>query len=179
MELRREPHRSVLAGRGVLGLFTRGVAILLASAAAAVLTVSLAFVVAGCGPAASEADQAAAYTPESVAQELAFRYRSLLPEAKKSGQKARPRSKPGKTTTELARDEKASTKASGGVVTKKRSGPPTIDDVLEDIGVKLSRITGMSRSEACKKVIEAISRDSSLSESDKNALTELAGRLAD
>ncbi len=160
-------------------MFKRLVAILLASAAAAVFTVSLAALVAGCGPAAIDADQAAAYTPESIAQELAFRYRTLLPAAKKSKQPARPRSKLAKSAGDLAVDEKALTKAGGGPVAKKRTGPPTIDDILEDISVKVSRITGTSRAEACKKVIEAISRDSSLAESDKNSLTELVGRLAD
>ena len=46
------------------------------------LTLALPALVPGCGPAMPEVDKAAFYTPESLAAELAFRFRALSPDAK-------------------------------------------------------------------------------------------------
>ena len=51
--------------------------------------------------------------------------------------------------------------------------------MLDDIDNKLDLIKGVSRPEACRKMTDTISKDSSLTESDKKSLTELVGRLAD
>jgi len=132
----------------------------------------------GCGPGPIEVDKAAEYTPESIAQELAFRYRALNPEAKKSTRKIRPKSKSDKSVADLERDERAEKKNKNTEATKKRTGPPTIDDVMEDLDTKLNKIKGTSRSESCQKVIETISKDSSLTESDRQNLTEKLRELA-
>jgi hypothetical protein len=70
----------------------------------------------------------------------------------------------------------------GASVKKKATakGPTTIDDVLDDIDDKLDLIKDQSRSEACRKMVDTLSKDSSLTESDKKSLTELVvGKLAD
>jgi hypothetical protein len=130
----------------------------------------------GCGPRALEVDKAAAYTPESLAQELAFRYRALTPEAKKASTRAK--SKSTKSIAQLENAEKLQIKAKDVATTKKRTGPPTLDSLLEEIDGKLKLINGTSRSEACQKAIETISKDTSLTESDKQLLTEKLRELA-
>jgi hypothetical protein len=159
-------------------MLARLVASSVVAAALVLCSLSLAIFVPGCGPGAPEVDKAAEYSAETIGQELAFRYRSLQPEAKKSTRNAVARTK-RKGIADLERDEKALAKASGGAVTKKRTGPPTVDDVLDDIDDKLSRLKGTSRPDARKKVIEAIAKDNSLSEEDKQSLSALVGRLED
>jgi len=51
--------------------------------------------------------------------------------------------------------------------------------VLEDIDDKLDLIKDVSRPAACVKMMDTISKDSSLTDSDKKSLNELVGRLAD
>ncbi len=142
-----------------------------AVAAGLLLLISLPALVPGCGPAAPEVDKAAAYSPESLAQELAFRYNALNPESKKSTRKATRKSRFDKSIADVARDEQIETKA-GGEATKKRTGPPNIDDLLEDIGSKMDKIKGSSRAETSLKMIEALSKDNSLNEADKQLLSE-------
>jgi hypothetical protein len=143
------------------------------------LTLALPVLGPGCGTAVPEVDKAALYTPESLAAELAFRFRALSPDAKTATPKRR--SQTDKNLDErLARAEQAKNKAGGGAVTKKKqAGPTTIDDLIADIDNKLELIKGTSRSDACRKMVDTISGDSSLSESDKKTLTELVGRLAE
>ena len=130
----------------------------------------------GCGSDQLEVDKAALYTPESLASELAFRYQALNADAKTSTRKL---SRSDKAAAEKReRGTKSQTKG-GGVKKKAPAGPTTIDDVLEDIDIKLDRIKGVSRPEACRKMTETISEDSSLTEGDKKSLTELVGKLAD
>jgi hypothetical protein len=59
------------------------------------------------------------------------------------------------------------------------SRPTTIDDVLDDVDRKLDLIKETSRSDAGRKMIDTLSKDSSLTESDKKTLTELVGKLTD
>jgi hypothetical protein len=135
----------------------------------------------GCGPASTGFDKAALYTPESLAKEFAFRYRDLNPDAKAAAARYRHTPKDEKKiAAQRAKSEQAKNKVTGGPPEKKKkraSGPPTIDDLLADIDNKLDLIPGMSRADACRKMIETISGDNSLSEGEKQRLTELMGRL--
>jgi hypothetical protein len=128
----------------------------------------------GCGSDAPEVDKAAMYSPESLAQELAFRYRDLKPEARKLSRPAAPRGKPGEREQGRRIDEEVEQKKGGGAVPKKREGAPTLDDVMDDIGAKIDRVPDMPRAEVCRRMIEALSKDNSLT-GDDQAL--LAGRL--
>jgi hypothetical protein len=149
------------------------------STASTVLTLLLAVLGAGCGPAALEVDKAALYTPESLATELAYRFRQFNPDAKAAAVRYKSKSKDGKKDAErLARVDQAKNKTSGGAPAKKKqAGPPTVDDLLADIDGKLDLIKGVSRADACRKMIETISGDASLAEGDKKRLTELLGQL--
>jgi hypothetical protein len=143
-------------------------------AVSTLLTLVLPAIVPGCGPPSLEVDKAALYTPESLASELAFRFHSLSPDAKVSSRKAK---SDKDLAARLERARKGEKKGAGAK--KKQTGPTTIDDVLDDVDNKLDLIKGISRSETCRKMIDTLSQDSSLTESDKKTLTELVGKLAD
>jgi hypothetical protein len=134
---------------------------------------------AGCGPGTIEVDKAALYTAESLASEFALRFRQLSPDAKAVAPRYKPKPKDEKRVTEQrARSEQAKNKLTGGPpARKKQTGPPSVDDLLADIDSKLDLIAGMPRADACRKMIETISGDASLSESDKKRLTELVGQI--
>jgi hypothetical protein len=145
-------------------------------ATSTVLMLVVPAVVPGCSSGNLEVDKAVLYTPESLALELAFRYLALNAAAKKSTRKL---SRSDKAAAEkLERGTKSQTKG-GGVKKKAPQGPRTIDDVLEDIDNKLDLIKGVSRPAACVKMMDTISKDSSLTDSDKKSLNELVDRLAD
>jgi hypothetical protein len=110
-------------------------------AACLVLGVVLSALAPGCGPGAVDVDKAAQYTPESLALELAFRYGALKPEARKSTRKIGSRSKSPDRTAALERARAAEKKGGDAPATKKRSGPQTLDDVLEDIDSKIDKIS--------------------------------------
>ena len=114
------------------------------------MTVVLPFFVIGCGSEPAEFDKTAHYTPEALAQELALRYRALNPSAQTS--------KLGPRKNKLASGSTAAGKPSRKSATKttKKSGPPSIDDVLDDIEYKITLVKETSPAETTKKMIEAI-----------------------
>jgi hypothetical protein len=133
----------------------------------------------GCGPADSEVDKSAQYTSESLAEELAFRYRSLKPESKKSTRRAVSTAKSAKRAADLDRARLAEKKGGSAPATKKQTGPPTIDDVMDDIGSKLDKIPGITRAETCRRMAEAVSKDNSLDDGDKRLLAEKLKELGE
>jgi hypothetical protein len=149
-------------------LFPRRSAIVLSIAA--VVVIALPILGSGCGSAPTEFDNAANYTPESLAQEVILRYRALSPKAKTAERR-------NKKTT-VAAQSRISKKAAV-TKTKGASGPTTIDNVLDDIESKLTLVKGTTPAETTKKMIETISGDSTLPDADKKALTEYVGRMAD
>ena len=134
---------------------------------AATVVITLPILGAGCGSEQVEVDKAATYTPDSLAQELILRYRALKPDAKTASRR------PIKKSAGAAISKKTAPP------TTKKQGSATIDDVLEDIESKIALVKGSSPAETTKKMSETIASDGSLGESDKKALTELVGRLAD
>jgi hypothetical protein len=135
--------------------------------AALVLAFVLSALAPGCGPTALDVDKSARYTPESLAQELAFRYGALNPDARKSTRKISSRSKSRDRTAALERARAAEKKGGDAPATKKRSGPQTLDDVLEDVDSKIDKIRTTPRAETCQKMIEALSKESSLTDDRK------------
>jgi hypothetical protein len=127
----------------------------------------------GCGADVPEYDKAADYTPESLAQELIIRYRTLNPDVR-TARRAPKNKKSGARNT--APDE---TDKKGAVRTPKKRVTTTIDDVLEDIDTKIELVKGTSPTETLRKMTQTIASDGSLSDSEKKALTDLVDRLAD
>src|SRR5262249_19838960 len=111
-----------------------------AARVALALTLLAAALAPGCGSGGPGGEQAAQYSAESLAQELLFRYRSLTPETKKAS--TRSRSKRIRSLAEMENSEKLQKKGGSVATTKKHSGPPTFDDLLDDIETKLSLIKG-------------------------------------
>ena len=118
----------------------------------------------GCGE-SPKFNKATEYTPESLAQELAFRYNALSPSGKTSKRARRPEKK----AVESKADEQSATKSQAKAATKKEL-PKTIDEILDEIEAKIGLIKGMSRSDIVAKMIDAISKENSLSESDRQML---------
>jgi hypothetical protein len=149
------------------------------AAVSAICMLLLAALGLSCGPAEPEVDKAALYTPESLAGEMAYRFRQLNPDAKSAAARYKTNPKADKNLAERrAQSEPAKNKTSGGApARKKQTGPPTLDDLLADIDGKLGLLRGVTRADACKKMIETISGDSSLPDGDKQRLKELVGRL--
>lgn len=155
---------------------TTRVSVSLLVATSTLLMLAVPAMVPGCGPSDLEVDRAALYTPESLASELAIRFRRLNPDAKRSRRQIESRS--DKAAAERRKQgNKAQTK--GGGVKKESRGPMTIDDVLDDINDKLDLIRDVSRTEACRKMTDAISKDGSLTPDEKKSLGGLVDRLAD
>jgi hypothetical protein len=140
--------------------------------AAAVLAFVIPIAGLSCGPGAPEVDKAALYTPESLAQELAFRYRALSPEAKKAPTRSRVRSQPKKSIAQLESAESRQTKGKSAETPTKKARTQDLDALLDEIEGKLNRIQGMSRSDACWKMSDTIANDRTLSDSDKSLLAE-------
>ena len=105
------------------------------------------------------------YTPESLAQELAFRFNALSPSGKKSTRTRRPQKK----AVDSKADEQSPTKSQAKAATKKEL-PKTVDDVLDDIEAKAGLIKGVPRSDVVSKMIDLLSKDSSIRESDRQML---------
>jgi hypothetical protein len=147
----------------------------LAGAAAMVLlALGLSIAAPGCGSGDNQVDKSAFYSPESLAEELALRYRTLKPEARKFTRPVASGSKAAKRAAALDRARQAEKKGGGAEQPKKRTGPETLDDVMADVDSKIDKVPDTPRPEACKKMIDALSKDVSLSEEDKALLS---GRL--
>jgi hypothetical protein len=123
---------------------------------------------AGCGSDSPAFDPSAQYTPESLAQELAFRFRALPGEAKKvSSRRGRRQAAPLKER-DLAKSGEA----------QKKALPQTADALLDDIARKIRAVPGVSPSDACKKVAEAVRQDGSLSSKDRDDLARQLDEMA-
>jgi hypothetical protein len=127
----------------------------------------------GCGD-RPHFNKEAEYTPESLAQELAFRFNALSPSGKSSTRSRRPQKK----AVDSKADELSTTKSQAKAATKKEL-PRNVDDILDDIEAKTALIKGTSRSDVVAKMIDALSRDASVAEKDcqmlSEKLTEFAG----
>lgn len=128
------------------------------------LALAMAWTLAGCGSVA-EHDKAVDYTPESLAQELAFRYRSLADSKKKVSK--------GWSKAIAATEREAAAKGRPATATKKAQ-VENADDMLDEIAAKALKIRSAPPAEIFQKMADAVSRDQSLGEKDRQTL---AGKL--
>jgi hypothetical protein len=148
------------------------------AAIVAVLALALTTTAPGCNPGESGVDRSALYSPESLAAELSFRYRDLKPEARKLTRDVAPQARPGDRERARQIDEKVEQKKGGGDETpKKRSGPRDLDDVMDDVNAKIDKVPGTPRPEVYTRMIDALSRDGSLSEADRKLLADRLEQL--
>lgn len=126
---------------------------------------SLAAVAAGCGG-ATEFDAKASYSPESIAQELSFRLRELSGEARKLKKPVGKKATPPKER-DLAKSGEA----------KKEPPANTADAVFEDVARKIHEAPG-PRAEFCKKIVEALRKDTSLTPAEQDDLAKRIEAIA-
>jgi hypothetical protein len=131
-----------------------------------VVSLAAALILSGC-VAEPEFSKQADYTPETLAQELAFRFRALSPSSRNA---VKNRTAARKPTMESI-DEKSQAKAQSKEATKKAPAS-NVDGVLDDIGSKAATIRGIPRGEVFQRAADAISKDTSLEEPDRRMLAE-------
>jgi len=123
----------------------------------------------GCGSSA-EFDKATQYSPETLAQELAFRYKALSPSAKAATKR---RDVPNKKRGDVMKvsDEQSQVKSQAKAAAKKAPAA-NVDEVLDEIDAKASKITGQARAEVFNKIADAIDKDASMEAADRQTLAD-------
>ncbi|WP_165246829.1 hypothetical protein [Paludisphaera soli] len=146
---------------------------LFAAACAAALVLATAWLAPGCGT-PPEFDKAVEYTPESLAQELALRTKSLAPSARKADKKRTSAPKGAAAPGYVAEPE---TKAQSKGQTKKAE-VADLDDVLDDIEAKGRSIKALPAAEVFAKTADAVSKDQTLDAKDRDLLVEKLREMA-
>ncbi len=141
----------------------------------AALVLAMAWTAAGCGS-TTEHDAAVEYSPESLAQELAFRYRSLSPAAKKVVKNRGETKNKAAAAAEREAQTKAQSKTKAAAKTAQAE---TGDDVLDEIALKARTIPGVPSAEVFHKMAEAIARDQALDETDRQTLSAKLKEMAE
>ncbi len=136
-------------------------------------------VIPGCGGTDLDVDKAALYTPESLAAEFAFGFKALSSETKATARKIKPRVDKNRGKGVLSENAVKKGKRVGTPKKTVPKGPPTLEELVEDVDKKIDLIKGVSRSETCRKMTETISSDSTIDDSERKTLTELVGKLAE
>lgn len=146
---------------------------LLASGLAAALVLTAAWLAPGCGSEPAF-DASVEYTPESLAEELAFRVNTLSPSARTAEKK---RGAPAKTKAAPGFVPEPASKGESKVQTKKGESQ-TLDDVLDDIEIKARRIRSLPAAEVFKRMADAIAEDSSVEAKDREAIVAKLDEMA-
>ncbi len=108
------------------------------------------------------------YTADTLAQEFLANYGDLKPK--------KPGGSPSRKIRAKAVAKEATTK--GDSLTKQAESA-TLTDLIAETLRKAGEIPGTSRADACKKVVEAASKDPSISEGDKKVIVEKLGAVSD
>jgi len=150
----------------------------LAKLLAASLTAALAFTLApwlpGCGPGTPEFAKEAENTPESLAQEFAFRYKSLPAQSTARAQKKAALLAKAKA----ALPEVDAGKKSSRDDATKAAPVATLDDLVDEFEGKLGKVPGVPRAEATKKFLDALGKDAALKADDLQAVTGRLGKAS-
>jgi len=137
-----------------------------AATALAVLAIASA---GGCGS-SEQFDKSVDYSPESLAQELAFRYQELTPSARVAKKRRdAPRGKQGDPLK--SHDEQSQVKAQAKEATKKAPAE-NLDDVLDEIEAKAAKITDHPRAQVFQKMADAIDKEAALDPADRQTLAD-------
>ena len=133
--------------------------------------------VAGCG-ANLDIDNAALYTPESLAAEFAFSYKALGSETKATASTIKARTSKNRGKLPLSENALKKGKRVESLRKTEPKAPLTLEELVQDVDTKIGLIKGISRSETCRKMTEAISKDQTLDDNERKSLTELVAKLA-
>jgi len=156
----------------------RNIAIAFSMSAPVLVNLCVLAFVPGCGGTDLDVDKAALYTPESLATEFAFGFKALSSETKATAGKIKSRVDKNRPKTPLSENALKKGKRVGTPKKKESKGPPTLEELVEDVDTKIDVIKGVSRSETCRKMTETIANDQTLDDSERKTLTELVAKLA-
>ena len=113
----------------------------------------------GCGDGGPAFDPSARYSPESLAGELVFRYRSLHPDRRDV-----PKPRPVRTRPEAAsKSARAATKEDQAT---------TLDELVRETLTKAGSIPDLSRPDAVGRIAEAVAKDASVPEADRKRIID-------
>ncbi|WZO98498.1 hypothetical protein EP7_000078 [Isosphaeraceae bacterium EP7] len=135
-----------------------------------VAAAALALAWSGCGGGAADFAPETKYTPETIAQELVFRYRALgegdqkLTAAAGRGKNSRARSKERNAEKVQAKSKEAT----------KAAPVRTADSLLDEIASKVRSLPDAPAADSFKKVAAAVRADTTLTPAGRD---NLAGRL--
>jgi hypothetical protein len=128
----------------------------------------------GCGGGAPEFAPETKYTPESIAQELIFRYRALG-EGDQKITAAAGRGKASKAPSKERNAEKVQAKS--GEATK-AAPVRTADSLLDEIAGKVRSLPTSPAADAFKKVADAVRADTTMTPAVRDGLTGRLDELA-
>ncbi|WP_422926320.1 hypothetical protein [Singulisphaera sp. PoT] len=125
----------------------------------------------GCGGNDAEFSKETQYTPETLAQEFVFRYKSL-PERRSNREKSKADAlEKFKASVPDADEARKSAKAEAS----KKGSAPTLEGLVAEFSTKLGSIPSLPRPEASKQFLSALSKDSTVKPDDLKAITEQLG----
>ncbi len=120
-------------------------------------------------------DPSTQYTPESLAQELAFRARTVPLPTKAGAAKQKSAVSVASKSASTKPDAKDARAASAQT---KKALATTLDEVVQETVDKFSQVNGMAKADIAKKVAASIANDASLSQSLKDEIQENLTRLS-
>ncbi len=115
--------------------------------------------VTGCGDSSTTFDAASTYSPESLARELVFRYKTLNPD-RRNVRAARPARKPDAAATKEAKSA------------TKEAQATTLDELIRDASTKAESIPNMTPAEAIRKMADEVGKDASIPEADRKTIAD-------
>lgn len=127
----------------------------------AVVATTILLPMVGCGPTPVQHDQAASYTAESLAQELAYRVQNL-----RNAKAATPR--PQQTKTEIALEDRI--RGAADDATKAAPEAQTLDNLLDDTMSKARTIRGQALPDVAQAIIAAIRANTTLNDAEKSEI---------
>jgi hypothetical protein len=126
----------------------------------AIVVLGLAVGSGGCGPSTPQHDKSADYTPQALADELAFRL-SGLSDGKPQGPEA--------TKSDVSGIEDQARSSTVAEATKKAPEAQTVDDVVNDIAAKARTIQETPFGDVCRQVADLLRKNASVPEARKQA----------
>ncbi len=125
----------------------------------------------GCAPKAEFAAEAK-YTPESLADELAFRL-------KEAGADAKALKKRGVLKADKSPAKETVEEQKKGEANKKQAAPAsTADQILDETAEKIKELPGIAPAEACTRMAAALRKSTLLPDADREAVAKKLEQMA-
>jgi hypothetical protein len=129
-----------------------------------IAVIALAIALVGCDD-TPRFDPTLQYTADTLAKEFVYEYSELKTANGSALRSAVPKERPEAITKEAGKGEPATKKAPAA----------TLDELIAETLRKAGRISGTSRTDACKKVVEEVEKTPSIPDLDKKTIAEKLG----